>query len=669
MALKLLQLTRLQNAMTAWKNEVELKKQQAIDEANRLQTEAATAAETKATTDTTAYKATVQTLSGNITTLVQSINTTLGEISTLATESNASTTSAAADTKLSNLITKNTSMTTYLNDLVTKKGLLEVAYDGAKKSAGSYSSLTTLLGTATTLYNTAITSFNSVASVKSTVENIIITATKKVQELKIAEVQAAATAELVAEKALKDAALASQSLILTSQSSTLDSKVTANSNITAGTATKITYDVKGLVTSGTTLVASDIPSLDASKITTGTIDAARLPSYVDDVIEGANLAAFPITGEASKIYVALDTNKTYRWSGSAYVYITSGAVDSVAGKTGVVTLVKGDVGLGNIDNTSDANKPVSTAQATAIGLKQDTLVSGTNIKTINSTTLLGSGNIVIPAGATGPQGPQGIQGIQGATGATGLTGPTGAAGTNGATGPQGPTGATGPTGPAGTTVWSGITDKPTTLSGYGITDAALIANPTFTGLITGGTTSLAMDTSGNNKGSFVCRASGTGDGNLAGMSFHNDAYAIKLGIRADGYFGLGGWSRATWSWYSDPSGNMVSAGNVTAYSDPRLKENFTNIKDAVSKVKLLNGGTFNWKTGIAHTELKAGSKDYGILANEVEAIMPEIVTQSIELDGESYRTVDYSKIVPLLIEAIKEQQEQLDKLQLLVEGM
>ena len=137
---------------------------------------------------------------------------------------------------------------------------------------------------------------------------------------------------------------------------------------------------------------------------------------------------------------------------------------------------------------------------TTLSGKQATLVSGTNIKTVNSTTLLGSGNIVIPAGATGPQGPQGIQGIQGATGATGstgatgatgakgdkgdtgsagangatgpqgpigLTGPTGAAGTNGtngatgATGPQGPTGATGATGPAGTTVWSGITGKPT----------------------------------------------------------------------------------------------------------------------------------------------------------------------------------------------------------------
>lgn len=78
-----------------------------------------------------------------------------------------------------------------------------------------------------------------------------------------------------------------------------------------------------------------------------------------------------------------------------------GGVESVNGKFGpAVTLVKADVGLGNVDNTSDANKPVSTAQATAIGLKQDTLASGTNIKTINSQSLLGSGNIDV-AGTAG----------------------------------------------------------------------------------------------------------------------------------------------------------------------------------------------------------------------------------------------------------------------------
>lgn len=80
-------------------------------------------------------------------------------------------------------------------------------------------------------------------------------------------------------------------------------------------------------------VANGVATLDAS----GLVPASQLPSYVDDVLEYANLASFPATGETGKIYVALDTNKTYRWSGTAYVYITSGAVDSVGGYTGVVT--------------------------------------------------------------------------------------------------------------------------------------------------------------------------------------------------------------------------------------------------------------------------------------------------------------------------------------------
>jgi hypothetical protein len=73
-------------------------------------------------------------------------------------------------------------------------------------------------------------------------------------------------------------------------------------------------------------------------------------------------------------------------------------VQSVAGKTGAVTLAKGDVGLGNVDNTADADKPISSATQSALNAKQATLVSGTNIKTINNESLLGSGNITISGG-------------------------------------------------------------------------------------------------------------------------------------------------------------------------------------------------------------------------------------------------------------------------------
>lgn len=63
----------------------------------------------------------------------------------------------------------------------------------------------------------------------------------------------------------------------------------------------------------------------------GKVPSAQLPAFVDDVLEYANLAALPGTGVAGVIYVTLDTNKTYRWSGSAYTEISPspGSTDSV----------------------------------------------------------------------------------------------------------------------------------------------------------------------------------------------------------------------------------------------------------------------------------------------------------------------------------------------------
>ena len=136
-------------------------------------------------------------------------------------------------------------------------------------------------------------------------------------------------------------------------------------SVTGKPTTLAGYGISDAVASSKLGAANGVATLDAS----GRVPTSQLPSYVDDVLEFASLAGFPVTGETGKIYVDLTTNKTYRWSGTAYVYITSGAVDSVAGKTGVVVLVKADVGLGSVDNTSDANKPVSTAQQAALNLK------------------------------------------------------------------------------------------------------------------------------------------------------------------------------------------------------------------------------------------------------------------------------------------------------------
>jgi hypothetical protein len=120
-------------------------------------------------------------------------------------------------------------------------------------------------------------------------------------------------------------------------------------------------------------------NLPASRIS-GTIAAANLPSYVDDVLEYASLSKFPTTGESGKIYTALDTNKIYRWSGSAYVVISEtvalGTTHSSAGygdesraaynhstKTSGNPhhVTKADVGLGSVDNTADSAKSVKYA--------------------------------------------------------------------------------------------------------------------------------------------------------------------------------------------------------------------------------------------------------------------------------------------------------------------
>ncbi|MDQ8141316.1 hypothetical protein [Chryseobacterium sp. CFS15] len=147
--------------------------------------------------------------------------------------------------------------------------------------------------------------------------------------------------------------------------------------------------------------ANGVAALDAS----GLVPASQLPSYVDDVLEGYyktadgkfyKEAAYTnlITGETGKIYVSLDTNKTYRWTGTTFVYITSGAVDSVNGLTGVVVLNKSHVGLSNVDNTADAAKSVLSASKWTAA--RTITLSGV---TSTAQTIDGSGNVAIPVTA------------------------------------------------------------------------------------------------------------------------------------------------------------------------------------------------------------------------------------------------------------------------------
>ena len=102
---------------------------------------------------------------------------------------------------------------------------------------------------------------------------------------------------------------------------------------------------------------SGLAELDAN----GKVPTSQLPSFVDDVVEADNYDSLPVEGETGKIYVTLDTNKTYRWSGSAYVEIS----ESLALGTTSSTAFRGDYGLTAYTHATDSGKLTT---ATAAGM-------------------------------------------------------------------------------------------------------------------------------------------------------------------------------------------------------------------------------------------------------------------------------------------------------------
>ena len=111
------------------------------------------------------------------------------------------------------------------------------------------------------------------------------------------------------------------------------------------------------------------------------------------------------------------------------------------------------------------------------------------------------------------------------------------------------------------------------------------------------------------------------------------------------------------------TGRIDASNDVVAFatSDRRLKCNIKPIENALCKVIGVTGNTFDWKELTKEeTQTIHGNtgRDVGVIAQEIEEILPEAVTTR----DSGYKAVNYEKIVPLLIEAIKEQQKQIDEL-------
>ena len=101
-------------------------------------------------------------------------------------------------------------------------------------------------------------------------------------------------------------------------------------------------------------------------------------------------------------------------------------------------------------------------------------------------------------------------------------------------------------------------------------------------------------------------------------------------------------------------GDVIAFSSVVA-SDKNLKENIQNIEDPIEKIKQLDGVTFDWK--------RNGKPSGGIIAQDVDVAMPSLVSETEDLErGFSHKTVDYNGIIGLLVETVKEQQNQIDDL-------
>ena len=331
-------------------------------------------------------------------------------------------------------------------------------------------------------------------------------------------------------------------------------------------------------------------------------------------------------------------------------------------------------------------------------------------------------------GATGAQGATGPTGAQGAAGAQGATGPTGPTGAQGATGPTGAQGAAGAQGATGSTGAQGATGPTGAQGATGASGSATLSNNADNRVITGGSgTNLNGEQNLTFNGSLLEIDQGTSGGNsfklkndeislLAGVNGTGDTYAregffgttrvdsgslpilriagqggIKFAVDANtermvllssgqlqlkngtfssnvdcvmgngGTLTLGGGSMILFRTATNNVGNIDSSGNLTingtidSASDLRLKTNVTTIDKALDKVLHLRGVEFD--------RIDIEDRQIGVIAQEVEKIIPEVV------HGDDPKTVSYGNLVGLLIEAIKEQNFEINKMKKEIEDL
>ena len=211
------------------------------------------------------------------------------------------------------------------------------------------------------------------------------------------------------------------------------------------------------------------------------------------------------------------------------------------------------------------------------------------------------------------------------------------------------------------------------VAGTQVIDSSRIAYFTNGVFDNGASTTLSVKGSGTGTAKIWARGSSQAtamvmvsqdDNHGGGIEYNGDNNPVSTGAGAD-YIALFRVASGTYSWtarnaYSN--NDWQFRGNVTAYaSDERLKENIETIPNALDKVCKLRGVTFDWKDDCEDKGfMPTMQHETGVIAQEVQAVIPDAAVPA-PFD-EEYLTVKHEKIIPVLIEAIKELKQEIEEL-------